>query len=87
MSSEFLGVRLNHKKHKDIIDWLKKFNDRSEEARRLMSIAIRISKAETMPQAPEPPKQIVWNNFPKEKPKSVSKKKDVTMNIIGSFEE
>lgn len=87
MASEFLGLRLNDKKHKDIIDWLDKFEDRSEETRRLMSLAIRISQGEYQIEKQEL-KPISWN-IPKE-PTIKEKKVEgntLVMNILGSFGE
>lgn len=86
---EFLGVRLNYKKHKDIIDWLDKFKDkeRSEEARRLMRLAIGITKGESVsvkePVIPSGP--ITWD-IPAE-PTVKAKEEDFMMNILGSFGE
>lgn len=83
MSSEFLGLRLNPKKHKDIITWLNRFDDKSEEARRLMDLGIRVSNGRFVEQriTKEP---LVWSNIPKE-PSIRVKETDVVANILNSF--
>lgn len=88
MSSEYLGLRLNSKKHKDIIKWLERFDDRSEEARRLMLLGIKVSSGEQVirPKKSEP---LVWH-FPDEEPIQmpvIQKKPNLMANILGSFNE
>ena len=85
MRSEYLGMRLNQKKHKDIIAWLNKFEDRSEEARRLMLLGIRISSGEYTP-APKSSAPLVWSEFPQETISKPAKKPDYMQNILQSFE-
>lgn len=86
----YLGVRLNQKKHKDIIDWLDRFSDHSEEARRLIRLGISVSNGETVKQI-KPSQPIVWNLPDKPTVPSVQqkvpKKEHVLSNILGSFDD
>lgn len=89
MASDYLGLRLNDKKHKDIIKWLSKFEDKSEEARRLLRLGIQISNGQHAPKEKERLQPLTWN-FPTEPtappvaPKP--RQKDLVNNILNSFD-
>jgi hypothetical protein len=95
MASDFLGVRLNPKKHKEIIDWLAKFKEkeRSDEVRRLLLLGIRVSKGEKSTSPPPQPSRklepISWKLpiEPTVKKPEPPKRCNVVMNILGSFRE
>jgi hypothetical protein len=87
MATEFFGCRLNDKKpeHKEILDWLGKFEDRSDEGRRLMLLGIRVSRGELRVPEPKVSGPITWS-FPKE-PSVENKieKSSAMRNILQSF--
>jgi hypothetical protein len=61
-----VGFRANPTKHGRILMWLQKFENQSEECRRLMELAIDISEGRRhMPPADPQSRDINWSNFPK----------------------
>lgn len=89
MATDFLGFRLNDKRpgHKEIMDWMGRFkkDDKSDEARRLLLLGIRVSRGELrMPEA-KPSGPIKWEMPTTPTVKEKVEKSSVITNILQSF--